>query len=304
MVLPERTRRRQSVPALLMMITASTAAVVVAQPLVVSPRVLATLQQAGGQIAESTAVPVGDDSSILVVVTGSGGDPLNPQVRIGNRSLPVRVVGHDPVSRLGFLKVEGGGTPKAAEWATDAETVVGQDLQAMDPSGPVKCRATGLVKQVGGKILPFSLLGVDFQRAVPPPGTPLVDASGRVAGIVFQATGKGNLGYVIPAEAVHRVRRDVCEGGGKLVRGWLGLALRAETGAPKISRVVESSPAAAAGLLPDDLILTIGGRAVADYADASNAFFYLIPGQGVQMKVQRGSKPLEFTLVPSVSPPQ
>ena len=300
MVLPECTRRQRSVPALLMLITASTA-VGLAQPQVISPRVLATLQQAGGQIAESTAVPVGDDSTV-VVVTGTGGDPLNPQLRVGTHALAVKVIGHDPVSRLGFLKVEGGGLPKAVEWAVDAESSAGQDLQAMDPTGPVKCRATGRVKQVGGKILPFSLLGVDFQRAVPPPGTPLVDASGRVVGIVFQATGNGNVGYVIPAEAVHRVRRDVCEGGGKLVRGWLGLALRAETGAPRISRVVENSPAAGAGIRTDDVIVSIGGRAVADYADASNAFFYLIPGQGVRMKIQRASKPLDFTLVPAVTP--
>jgi len=252
---------------------------------------------ANGKAAESTAVPVNGDS-LLVTVVMPGADATNPTVRMGSRAVPVQVVGFDPVSRLFFFKVEGPVAPKPIEWLDDATGSTGSSLQAMAPDGPLKCRSTGWVKQVGGKILPLALLGVNFDRAVPPPGTPLLDPQGRVAAIVFQNTGTGTTGYAIPAEAVHRVRRDVCNGG-RLIRGWLGLSLRAETQSPQVVRVLPQSPAAAAGVRPADVLLSVGSRQISDYADAANAFFYLIPGQPVRVKLLRGVEQLEFTLTPT-----
>ena len=250
-----------------------------------------------GKASESTAVPINGDS-LLVAVVLSGVDATNPTVRMGNREVSARLIGHDPVSRLGFLKVEGPVAPKPIEWLDDASGNTGSSLLAMAPDGPVKCRGTGWVKQVGGKILPLALLRVNFDRAVPPPGTPLLDPQGRVVAIVFQETGTGTTGYAIPAEAVHRVRRDVSNGG-RLIRGWLGLTLRAENQSPQVVRVLPQSPAAAAGIRPADVLLSVGSRQISDYADAANAFFYLIPGQAVQVKVLRGVEQLEFTLTPT-----
>jgi S1-C subfamily serine protease len=168
----------------------------------------------------------------------------------------------------------------------------------MEPAGLVKCRTTGWVKQVGGKILPLALLRVNFSNSVPPPGTPLLDDAGRVVAIVFQSSGGGNVGYALPAEAVHRVLRDISSGG-QLSRGWLGLALRAESQVPRISRVLPDSPAAAAGIQPNDVLLSIGSRQITDYADAANAFFYLVPGQPVRVKLLRNVEQLEFSLTPT-----
>jgi S1-C subfamily serine protease len=133
---------------------------------------------------------------------------------------------------------------------------------------------------------------------VPSPGTPLLDEAGNVVAIVFQSAGSGDTGYAIPAEAVHRVHRDITTSG-RLVRGWLGLALRAESQVPKIIRVLPASPAEAEGIQAGDVLLSIGSRQIKDYADAANAFFYLIPGEPVKVKVLRGVDPLEFTLTPA-----
>lgn len=46
-----------------------------------------------------------------------------------------------------------------------------------------------------------------------------------------------------------------------------------------------------------------GSRQSADYADAANAFFDLIPGQPVQVKLRRGAGQLEFTLMPTEPAP-
>ena len=270
----------------------------VAEPVAISPHWLVNFAAAAnGKAAESVAVPV-EGESLLVAVVAAGADPRNPTVQLGNRTVAVKVVGHDPVSRLQFIQVADGISQKSSGWLNDAGEISNASLVAMAPAGSIKCRTNGWVNQVGGKILPLALLRVTFGAAVPPPGTPLMDFSGRVAGIVFQDAGGGNTGYAIPAEAVRRVQRDIC-GSGRLVRGWLGLSLRAESTSPQVVRVLPGSPASAAGILPGDVILSIGSRQITDYAEAANAFFYLVPGQSVTVKVQRAADQLEFQLTPT-----
>lgn len=254
---------------------------------------------AKGRPGTSTAVPVNGDA-ILVSVLSTGTDASRPSVRMGNQSTPAQILGADPVSRLGFVKVKGPVKPKKTLWANNAARGIGVPLNAQTAAGPVKCRATGWVNQIGGKVLPLALLRVNFEKSVPAPapGTPISDSSGQIIGLVFQAAGGGNTGYAIPAEAVHRVRRDVCDGG-HLVRGWLGLSLHAENQSPQVVRVLPNSPAAKAGIRPKDLLLTVGTRKISNYADAANAFFYLIPGEPVRVQILRGAEPKTFTLTPT-----
>lgn len=253
--------------------------------------------ESNGKTLESTAVPM-EGNSVLVAVVAGGAAPQSLKLRIGNRQIPMKFIGHDPVSRLQFVQAEDRSTLKSVEWLNEIGASSNTSLIAMGPSGPVKCRSTGWVKQVGGKILPFALLRVTFGGIVPPAGTPLMDDSGRVAAIVFQDAGSGNVGYAIPAEAVHRVQQDICNGG-QLIRGWLGLSLRAESQSPQVVRVLPDSPASTAGIRSGDVIAAIGTRLVTDYADAVNAFFYLIPGQPVKVKLLRGVDQLEFVLTPA-----
>ena len=159
-------------------------------------------------------------------------------------------------------------------------------------------RVLDWTKQVNAKVLPFALLNVAFDREVPLPGTPLLTREGKVVAIIFQSAASGKIAYAIPAEAVHRVLRDFGQGG-PLVRGWLGLALRAENQRAQVARVLPNSPAANAGLLAGDILTNIGERKISDYADSANAFFYLIPGAPVRVQLLRGAEPLEFTLTPA-----
>ncbi len=267
-------------------------------PVADSPRLRVSFSTAAnGKVAESTAVPVEGDS-ILVVVLSAGADPSSPKLLQGSHPVPAKVIGHDPVSRLQFLQIQSGVSAKSPEWLSDNADSASASLIAMAPGGPVKCRTIGWEKQVGGKILPLALLRVRFIGAVPPPGTPLMDNAGRVAAIVFQDAGVASTGYAIPAEAVRRVQRDICDGG-QLIRGWLGLSLRSESQSPQVVRVLPESPASAAGIQPGDVLVSVGSRQISDYADAANAFFYLIPGQPVKVKLLRGVDQLEYPLTPT-----
>jgi hypothetical protein len=81
----------------------ASAALCVAEPVAVLPRLQVDFPAAsGGKVSESTAVPINGDS-LLVAVVVPGADAGNPTLRMGGRLVPVRLVGYDPVSRLGFL---------------------------------------------------------------------------------------------------------------------------------------------------------------------------------------------------------
>jgi hypothetical protein len=252
----------------------------------------------GGRPCESVAMPL-NGGRVLVTVFAAGANTSSPSLRASGRSLPLRVIGHDPVTRLGFLEIAGTAVSNPAEWHEDARGFMGTQLQADMPGGPVKCLASGWVKQIGGKVLPLALMQVNFERAIPQAGTPLIDAKGKVVGIVFQAAGSGNAGYAIPAEAVHRVRRDICSGG-RLVRGWLGLTLNSDSRSPRVVRILPESPAAEAGVHTGDVLLAVGSRQINDYSDAANAFFYLVPEQMTQLKLLRGGKALAVSITPSM----
>lgn len=250
---------------------------------------------ANGKAAESTAVPM-DGAPELVAVVTPGANASFPSVRKDKQIVPARIIGYDPVSSLSFLSI-GGGQLQPAKWRDNADNIIGTPLQAQTTDGAITCQTDGWIKQVGAKILPLALLQVTFNQSVPPAGTPLLDPQGRIVAIVFQASATPKVGYAIPAEAVHRVHRDLANGG-KLVRGYLGLSLRAENKSPTIVKVIPNSPAAAAGIHPGDVLLKVGTRQISDYPDAVNAFFFLIPGQPVQVKLRRGSANHDLELIP------
>ena len=249
-----------------------------------------------GRACHSVATP-SDDGGLLVAVVLSGADASRPVLKSGGSVVPVRVIGHDPVSRLCFLRPEPPVVPGRLAWELKTPSTPGIVLL----NAGQQARISGWVKQVGAKVLPLALLRVNFNGPVPAPGSPLLTARGQLAAIVFQQEAGANSAYALPVEALHRVRRDAVKSG-DLVRGWLGLSLRAETPTPQVTRVAAGSPAEKVGIRANDVILQIGERVVADYADSANAFFYLAPGEPVRMRLLRGSDPVEVEVTPVAAP--
>lgn len=267
-----------------------------ADPVMMLPRL--RMGQVAGVVpqGETAAVAMADGKAWVTVMSGPGAGEAS-QVRVGDREVALEPIGHDAVSRLQFFKVVGGTGAKPMIWLDEVGVNDSAELSAVMAGGKQRCRTTGWAKQVGGKILPLSLLRVTFDRGVPAAGTPLVDGAGRVVALVFQAAETENTGFAIPAEAVHRVRKDVCNGG-KLVKGWLGVSLKPGLQSPQVVRVLPGSPAAEAGVQPGDVLVRIDRRDLTEYADAANAFFYLVPGKVVSLRVLRGVETVDFQVVP------
>ncbi|HET7874024.1 MAG TPA: Do family serine endopeptidase [Methylomirabilota bacterium] len=108
-------------------------------------------------------------------------------------------------------------------------------------------------------------------------GGPLVNLRGEVIGIntAIVAAGQG-IGFAIPINMVKRVV-DQLKDRGKVVRGWLGVALQplspelaqslglGDTRGALVGSTIAGSPAAKAGLLQGDVILSYDKTPVEDY---------------------------------------
>lgn len=237
------------------------------------------------------AFAVGDGrhyvSVALPEVQADGG-----KLRSAGRVLPADVF-VDPVSRLVIFRIEGAPGQALPLVAKGGGLGAGAKLRLLSGGG---AQATGWIKQINGKMLPLSLLKVDYPNSPPQTGTPLLDGEGFVVAVAFQSSGAKS-GYAIPAEVVKRVVEDV-QGGGKVARGWIGVKLLPQSATPKVTRVQEGSPSARAGIQAGDVLLAVGSRPLADYADAVNAFYFLKPGVPSAMKVKRGEREISVSVTP------
>ncbi len=272
-----------------------------ADPALPPPMQVVYSSQSGDGDDDKTIGTTLPGENVVVTVLKDGEYPESVRLQLGTQEIPVKKIVQDPISRLEFLSVDQGQKLHPIPWNTEVGKNANAPLRTLEPDGAAPCRSTGWVKHVGKKVLPFALLNVDFSHGVPLPGTAVVDDRGAVVGIVFQASGTGNNGYVIPVEAILRVRHDLVKGG-VLIRGWLGLALHTGVHLPQISRILADSPAAEAGIQVGDIIVSVGAREVTDYADAANAFFYVIPGKPVALILHRGEQTLKITLMPTKPP--
>lgn len=139
-------------------------------------------------------------------------------------------------------------------------------------------------------------------------GGPLLDAAGRVIGVISQARGDG-IGFAIPVDTVKRVVSDLRRHG-RVVRAYLGVTtaaltpeaarrrgLRRERGAV-VAGVADGSPAEDAELrsgrpgdaFDGDVIVALEGRKVRRLADLERAIERRRPGEAVEIVVRRGKR--------------
>jgi len=88
-------------------------------------------------------------------------------------------------------------------------------------------------------------------------------------------------------------------------RGWVGIEMDIDevTHAVKVTRVVEGSPAKAAGLLPGDVLLSANGVALADEAKMKKQWESLSPGKTIEYLVLRDGVEKKISLILGELPP-
>jgi serine protease Do len=231
------------------------------------------------------------------------------------RELEADVVGADPLSDLAVLRSAARALAPAE--LGDAGTLrVGQLVVAIgNPHGFGGSVTAGVVSALGrslptrpGRIVE-NVIQTDAALNPGNSGGALADGLARVVGINTAVAGVG-LGLSVPVNAVTRGIIAALMTDGRFRRAYIGLAggsrplpprLAARIGratAVEVEEVVEGSPAARAGLRPEDLILELGGVPVEGVGDVQRVITGELIGSRVSATVVRQGRTLSVELVP------
>jgi S1-C subfamily serine protease len=229
------------------------------------------------------------------------------------------LVGRDPLSDLAVLRTDGDGLEPAQ--LGDAERLrVGQLVVAIgNPNGFAGSVTAGVVSALGRSLPAVSRKAgriidnvIQTDAALNPgnSGGALADSSARVVGINTAVAGVG-LGLAVPInEATHRVIGALMSEG-RVRRSYLGVAGGPRPLPPQgrvhssvdtcveVVEVVRGSPADAAGIRPEDLVLEVAGTPVSSVEDLQRLMVPELIGAPVPVRVLRQGSPLELELVPA-----
>lgn len=213
-----------------------------------------------------------------VIVTAHHVVERDENVSVGlpdGRAVAASVVGRDPATDLAVLRVEAGELAEAT-WVEAGELRVGNLMLALGRPGQTVQATLGVVSALGGAWRTGAggeidrYLQTDVVMYPGFSGGPLVAADGRLAGVNSSALARG-VSVTIPSGTVKRVVETILAHG-HMPRGYLGVGIQPvrldaamqeaqgqQTGLMVMS-VEADSPAAAAGLLMGDVLVTVDGE--------------------------------------------
>jgi serine protease Do len=274
-----------------------------------------------------------EDASTITVTLGDGSD------------MQATVVGTDPKTDLAVIKLEGEGhNLPTVPWGSYDKIRVGDVVLALgSPFGLKSSVSLGIVSALGRGSVGITEYEdfIQTDAAINPgnSGGALVNMHGELIGIntaIFSRTGGSEgVGFAI-AVSIAKDIADSLISSGKVVRGWMGVAIQELTpalaqsfqlpedhkGGVLISEVHEGGPSAKAGLHRGDVILHYGGKNVRDVNHLRNIvartpvgkqmdIVVLRNGEETTLSIELGERPSDEILAkggqrgapPSMAPP-
>jgi S1-C subfamily serine protease len=272
-------------------------------------------------------VPVGAGSGVVLTPDGfmltsahvlAGGSREGRASFTDGREFPFSVVGHDALSDLAVIRTEGRDLQAAT--LGDAERLrVGQLVVAIgNPHGFAGSVTAGVVSALGRSLPARSGAAtriidnvIQTDAALNPgnSGGALVNGLAEVVGVNTAVAGIG-LGLAVPINGATRAIIAQLMSDGRVRRAYLGIAggprplpPRARrdlgrTSAVEVVEVVPGSPADAAGLRPEDLIVSLDEQPLDDVTDVQRLMVAELIGKRVEAVVLRGADTLRLGVVP------
>jgi serine protease Do len=223
------------------------------------------------------------------------------------REFSAKVVGTDPKTDLAVVKIEAKGLP-ALKWAEYEKLQVGDLVLAVgSPFGLSSTVTLGIISALGRGNVGIADYEdfIQTDAAINPgnSGGALVNLNGELIGIntaIFSRTGGSEgIGFAIPSS----IALDIVESlqkTGKVVRGWMGVAIQEITPAlaksfklPEqrkgvlISDVNESGPSHTAGIKRGDVVIAFNGKEVVNVSQLRNLVARTMVGKDAQVKLLR-----------------
>jgi len=228
--------------------------------------------------------------------------------RPDGRAIAATLAGRDPAIDIAVLKVDAPDVAVADLGESNAVRV-GHLVLAVG-RGP--CASWGVVSAIGEGRGPRSaggaLFSLDLTLYPGFSGGPLVNAQGQVIGVNSSGTSR-HLQLAIPSAAVTRVVDELVRRG-RLARPYLGVgtqpvslpeALRQRFNLKQPTAVIvvavqPSSPAASAGLLMGDIVVSLGGTSITDPGDLASVLRPDHVGEDMTVSVLRGGEPRDIRI--------
>ncbi len=254
------------------------------------------------------------DVSILNPALGGG--------RAAHKHYPARVIGIDKETDLAVLKIEATGLPTLSFRDSD-KLRQGQIVLALgSPLGLENTLTVGHVSATSRQLKsekPIFYVQTDAPINPGNSGGPLLDTDGKIVGIntliLSQSGGSEGIGFAIPANLARRIYEQLRKDG-HISRGTIGviaqditavmsqaLALNRHPGVI-ISDAVPGGAASTAGLEPNDIVLTLNGRAVIEARNVQETVLNGSAGEKLVFTVLRGGETLEKTVTIQARPQQ
>jgi S1-C subfamily serine protease len=218
------------------------------------------------------------------------------------------LAGRDPSTDLAVLRLATASSAAPPAAASTEAPRVGQLVLALGRPGASVTASLGIVSALGGEwrtwqggtIDQFVRLDVAVYDGFS--GGPLVDATGRVAGINTSGLARATA-LTVPASTVSRVTAQLLSRG-HIARGWLGIAtqpvrlpaaLQRSLGTEAtvglvVVNVEPDSPADRGGVSVGDILLAVDERPVSDPGDVIAALGGDRIGHAIPLRVARGGR--------------
>ncbi|HYD77847.1 S1C family serine protease [Ramlibacter sp.] len=238
-----------------------------------------------------------------------------------SRSARAKVIGTDPETDLAVLRIELDRLPVITLGNSDALQVGDQVLAIGNPFGVGQTVTSGIVSALGRNQLGINTFEnfIQTDAAINPgnSGGALVDVNGQLMGIntaiYSRSGGSMGIGFAIPVSTAKQVLEGIVREG-VVRRGWIGVepadlspdlmetfGVKARHGV-LVTGVLQSGPAAQAGLRPGDVIVDVNDKPIGNVSELLTSVAALKPGARALFKVQRRDEKLELTVTPGERP--
>ncbi|MGC3974630.1 MAG: Do family serine endopeptidase [Nitrospira sp.] len=226
------------------------------------------------------------------------------------REFPAKIIGTDPKTDLAIIKIDAKDL-SSMKWADYDELQVGDVVLAVgSPFGLSSTVTLGIISALGRGNVGIADYEdfIQTDAAINPgnSGGALVNMQGKLIGIntaIFSRTGGSEgIGFAIPSSIATDIVESLTKTG-KVVRGWMGVAIQEITPAlaksfklPEqrkgvlISDVNENGPSHTAGMRRGDVVVSFNGKEVQSVSQLRNLVARMGVGKDADIKILREGK--------------